>query len=86
MDFERIQSQRKAKERAIEEIPSKPRNREPVAGSKRREWVQRAWYVRPETATRLRAYVNRQQEKGADTDASAVVDAALSAWLDRVAE
>jgi hypothetical protein len=43
----------------------------------------RAWYVQPETASRLRAYVNRQQESGTSIDASDVVDQALTAWLDQ---
>ena len=43
----------------------------------------RAWYVQPETASRLRAYVNRQQEAGSTIDASDVVDQAIAAWLDQ---
>ena len=43
----------------------------------------RAWYVQPETASRLRAYVNRQQEGGTSIDASEVVDQAIAAWLDQ---
>ena len=43
----------------------------------------RAWYVQPETASRLRAYVNRQQESGTSIDASEVVDQAIAAWLDQ---
>ncbi|CAK6694058.1 MAG: hypothetical protein NWQ25_00340 [Prochlorococcaceae cyanobacterium MAG_34] len=43
----------------------------------------RAWYVQPETASRLRAYVNRQQESGTSLDASEVVDQAIAAWLDQ---
>jgi hypothetical protein len=45
----------------------------------------RAWYVQPETASRLRAYVNRQQESGTSIDASQVVDQAIAAWLDQQA-
>lgn len=59
------------------------RNRKPEPGSKRSSWKMRAWYVQPETASRLRAYVNRQQEAGEDIDASDVVDQALAAWLNR---
>jgi hypothetical protein len=54
-----------------------------VEGSKRSTWKMRAWYVRPETANRLRAYVNRQQETGSSIDASDVVDQAIAAWLDQ---
>jgi hypothetical protein len=43
----------------------------------------RAWYVKPETARRLTAYVNRQQEAGVTLDASDVVDQAIAAWLDQ---
>jgi hypothetical protein len=60
-----------------------PRSRRPAAASKRTSWKMRAWYVRPETAKRLAAYVNRQQEAGAKLDASDVVDQAISAWLDK---
>lgn len=58
------------------------RRRKPAAGSKRNSWVMRAWYVQPETARRLRGYVNRQQEAGLTVDASDMVDQAISAWLD----
>lgn len=59
------------------------RNRQKVPGSKRSSWKMRAWYVQPETASRLRAYVNRQQEAGSTIDASDVVDQAIAAWLDQ---
>jgi len=67
------------------EPPAAParRNRQQVAGSKRSTWKMRAWYVQPETASRLRAYVNRQQETGSGLDASDVVDQAIAAWLDQ---
>lgn len=67
------------------EPPAAParRTRQPVAGSKRSTWKMRAWYVQPETASRLRAYVNRQQEIGGAIDASEVVDQAIAAWLDQ---
>ena len=67
------------------EPPAAParRNRQQVAGSKRSTWKMRAWYVQPETASRLRAYVNRQQETGSGIDASDVVDQAIAAWLDQ---
>lgn len=59
------------------------RTRQPAAASKRSTWKMRAWYVQPETASRLRAYVNRQQETGSGIDASDVVDQAIAAWLDQ---
>mgnify|MGYP001547377585 CR=1 FL=1 len=49
--------------------------------SKRDSWVNRAWYVNPETANRLKSYVNRQQENGATIDASDVVNEALVTFL-----
>lgn len=55
-----------------------------VSDSKRSTWKQRAWYVKPETASRLRAYVNRQQENGTNIDASEVVDQAIAEFLERV--
>jgi hypothetical protein len=64
------------------EAPAR-RARQQVAGSKRSTWKMRAWYVQPETASRLRAYVNRQQETGSTIDASEVVDQAIAAWLDQ---
>ena len=60
-----------------------PRSRKPAAASKRTSWKMRAWYVKPETAKRLAAYVNRQQEAGITLDASDVVDQAIAAWLDQ---
>jgi hypothetical protein len=63
--------------------PPARRNRKQVDGSKRSSWKMRAWYVQPETASRLRAYVNRQQEAGSSIDASDVVDQAIAAWLDQ---
>jgi len=77
---------------ASEEAPAKApsagntkatRNRQQVAGSKRSSWKMRAWFVQPETASRLRAYVNRQQEAGQTIDASDVVDQAIAAWLSK---
>lgn len=58
-----------------------PRSRRPAAASKRTSWKMRAWYVKPETAKRLAAYVNRQQESGAKLDASDVVDQAIAEFL-----
>jgi len=63
--------------------PKATRNRQQVAGSKRSSWKMRAWFVQPETASRLRAYVNRQQEAGQTIDASDVVDQAIAAWLSK---
>lgn len=62
------------------EAPAK-RARSQKEGSKRSSWKMRAWYVQPSTASRLRAYVNRQQENGTSIDASEVVDQAIAAWL-----
>ena len=87
MDFDKLLHQRQMKEAAVEqpEAESAParRSRQQVPGSKRSTWKMRAWYVQPETASRLRAYVNRQQEAGSTIDASDVVDQAIAAWLDQ---
>ena len=85
MDFEKLLAQREAKQAAFE-LPAPAgaparRARQQVEGSKRSSWKMRAWYVQPETACRLRAYVNRQQESGTSIDASEVVDQAIAAWL-----
>jgi hypothetical protein len=66
---------------AEQPAPAAPARRS--SASKRSTWKMRAWYVRPETASRLRAYVNRQQETGSSIDASDVVDQAIAAWLDQ---
>ena len=82
MDFEKLLAQREAKQAAIEQpAPAAPAKVKPATTSKRSTWKMRAWYVQPETASRLRAYVNRQQETGASIDASEVVDQAIAAWL-----
>ncbi len=84
MDFEKILAQREAKQAAIEQpAPTAPAKAKPATTSKRSSWKMRAWYVQPETASRLRAYVNRQQESGTSIDASEVVDQAIAAWLDQ---
>jgi len=91
MDFDKLLKQREAKQAATDPPaappePTKPkatRNRKPEPGSKRSTWKMRAWFVKPETASRLRAYVNRQQETGSGIDASDVVDQAITAWLDQ---
>ena len=86
MDFEKLLAQREAKQAAIEQpepVPAAPAKVKPATTSKRSTWKMRAWYVRPETASRLRAYVNRQQETGSSIDASDVVDQAIGAWLDQ---
>jgi len=62
--------------------PAAPAKAKPATTSKSSTWKMRAWYVQPETASRLRAYVNRQQESGTNIDASEVVDQAIAAWLD----
>ena len=77
-------AQREAKQAAIQQpVPATPAKAKPATTSKRSTWKMRAWYVQPETASRLRAYVNRQQESGTSIDASEVVDQALTAWLDQ---
>lgn len=95
MKFDKLTSQLEDRQQGLAAVfgapapaPAEPsaaparRNRQPVAGSKRSTWKMRAWYVQPETASRLRAYVNRQQENGSGIDASDVVDQAIAAWLD----
>jgi len=60
------------------------RGRKPSSDSKRQGWIARTYYLRPETAVRLKRYVLQAQiEGGAVVDGSEVVDAALAAWLDR---
>jgi len=60
------------------------RGRKPSSDSKRQGWIARTYYLRPETAVRLKRYVLQQQiEGGAVVDGSEVVDAALAAWLDK---
>jgi hypothetical protein len=60
------------------------RGRKPSTDSKRQGWIARTYYLRPETAVRLKRYVLQAQiEGGAVVDGSEVVDAALAAWLDR---
>ena len=82
MDFEKLLAQREAKQAAIEQPAPARGARQAAATSKRSTWKMRAWYVQPETASRLRAHVNRQQESGTSIDASEVVDQAIAAWLD----
>ena len=87
MDFNKVLQQRQAKEAAASAAPVDApgparRQRAAVPESKRSSWKMRAWYVQPETARRLRAYVNRQQEAGLSDDASDAVDQAIRAWLD----
>ena len=85
MDFEKLLAQREAKQAATEQpAPAAPAKAKPATTSKRSTWKMRAWYVQPETASRLRAYVNRQQENGADVDASEVVNQAIAEFLERV--
>ena len=89
MDFNKILEQRQNKQEAIEQPAAKPKQpktekaSKPGPTSKRSAWKMRAWYVQPETASRLRAYVNRRQETGNSIDASDVVDQAIAAWLDQ---
>jgi hypothetical protein len=95
-NFDKITKQLEERQQGLDAVfgtapaePPKPstaparRARQQVEGSKRSSWKMRAWYVQPETASRLRAYVNRQQESGTSIDASEVVDQAIAAWLDQ---
>ena len=52
--------------------------------SKRAEWKQCAWYVRPSTYSKLKRYVNSLQEMERNVDSSDVVDSALQMWMDDV--
>lgn len=84
--FGQLLEQRQAKQAAAEQpapAPAALAKAKPATTSKRSTWKMRAWYVQPETASRLRAYVNRQQETGSSIDASDVVDQAIAAWLDQ---
>lgn len=95
MKTDKLSSQLEQRDQALKVVfgkaptPAEPaptparRNRQQVEGSKRSTWKMRAWYVQPETANRLRAYVNRQQETGSSIDASEVVDQAIASWLDQ---
>jgi len=91
VDLQEMQSKREAAAEAWmaanrpaqKEPAPKPKRKPEATGSKRRTWKMRAWFVRPETANRLRAFVNRQQETGSTIDASDVVDQAITAWLDQ---
>lgn len=53
-----------------------------IPASKRSDWITRAWYVAPDTAKGLKAYVNRAQEAGQKLDASEVVNEAVRRWLE----
>lgn len=89
MKLEKLTSQLEDRQQGLAAVFGAPApaattsKRQPVPGSKRSTWKMRAWYVQPETASRLRAYVNRQQEAGSSIDASDVVDQAIAAWLDQ---
>jgi len=87
MDFKKLQQQRDAMQAAAVEVPAPAprasRQRRQVQDSKRANWLMRAWYVQPETARQLRAYVNRQQDAGGKVDASDVVDQAIRSWLEQ---
>ena len=63
--------------------PKQTRNRAKDPESKRSTWKLKGLYLRPETAKRLRSYVNRLQEDDQKIDASDVVDQALAAFLDK---
>ena len=91
-NFDKITKQLEERQQGLDAVfgtapaePPKPSTARRIATSKRSTWKMRAWYVQPETASRLRAYVNRQQESGTSIDASEVVDQAIAAWLDQQA-
>lgn len=75
---EKVRSEQQAKAK-----PKQTRNRAKDAESKRSTWKLKGLYLRPETAKRLRSYVNRLQEDDQKIDASDVVDQALAAFLDK---
>ncbi|MCP9776203.1 hypothetical protein [Cyanobium sp. WAJ14-Wanaka] len=92
MKLDKLTNQLEGRQKGIEtlfgapapaEAPPATSKRQPVPTSKRSTWKMRAWYVQPETASRLRAYVNRQQENGSSIDASGVVNEAIAMWLDQ---
>jgi len=74
-----------AKEKVVAEVQAekKTRNRPKDPESKKSSWKLKGFYLRPETAKRLRSYVNRLQEDEQKIDASDVVDQALAAFLDK---
>ena len=89
-NFDKITKQLEERQQGLDAVfgtapaePPKSSTARRIATSKRSTWKMRAWYVQPETASRLRAYVNRQQENGTSIDASEVVDQAIAAWLDQ---
>jgi maltodextrin utilization protein YvdJ len=65
----------------VEDAPGR-RGRPPKADSKSKNRIFRGWLITPETAKKLKIYVNRCQENDIKIDASDVVEAALSAWLE----
>lgn len=74
----------KNEQAAAEPSAARP-GRKPSADSKRTEWLARTFYVRPETALRLKRHVMRCQLEGRGVaDQSEAVDQALQAWLDQV--
>ena len=86
MKLDKLNDQLDGRQKGFEAVfgaaPETPAKQKPTSTSKRSSWKMRAWFVRPDTASRLRAYVNRQQEAGEAIDASDVVDEAITAWLD----
>ena len=95
MDFDKLISQRAKKVAAInpeagERILAAVEQAKPEQNKSRKQegkrangWKLRSWFVRPEVANKLKAYVNRQQEVGEEIDASDVVNAAIEDWLSR---
>lgn len=73
----------KSEQAAVEPPAARP-GRKPSADSKRTEWLARTFYVRHETAVRLKRHVMRCQLEGRGVaDQSEAVDQALQAWLDQ---
>lgn len=91
MDFDKLISQRAKKVAAVnpeagERILSVVEQAKPEKkqdGKRANGWKLRSWFVRPEVASKLKAYVNRRQEAGEEIDASDVVNAAIEDWLSR---
>lgn len=72
-----------AKAKIVAEVEAKPEQGKSKKqdGKRANGWKLRSWFVRPEVANKLKAYVNRRQEAGDEIDASDVVNAAIEDWL-----
>jgi len=77
--YERLKGELPTQEIPLQQLPA-------VGGTEgkrsSRDYVYRGWHVRNETASRLKSYVNRQQEEGKKIDASDIVQAALNQFFD----